>query len=333
MNDRTIGAEDRSGLKTAAFAVFAGLAIMGLKFFGYRLTGSSALLSDALESIINVAAGAFALFSVWVASRPPDEDHPYGHGKMEFFSAGFEGALVVIASIGVFIEGTRQIINPQPLPQLDKGIAVSVVAALANLALGLGLMRKGRTLNSEALVADGKHLITDVITSAGMVIGLALTAFTDAWRLDGAVACVMGCNILFVGFRMVKTSFLGLMDASDPQLLERICDLLSAHRNSSWIDIHKLRAWRSGARIHVDFHLILPGDIPLEEAHAEVKSIEEMIARGLDRPAEVLVHLDPCVGSVCPICGRSACDLRKEAAGPLKSWDRRSAVLDKETVP
>lgn len=318
----------RPALKAAAAALVAGLGVLGLKFYAYSVSGSSALLSDALESIINVVAGSFALFSVWVASRPPDDDHPYGHGKMEFFSAGFEGALVVIAAIGVFLAGAQQMLNPLALRSLDRGIAISVLAGFGNLAIGIFLTRYGRKLNSAALTADGKHLLTDVYTTAGVAVGLILVELTGAWRLDGAVACVMGCNILFIGFQMVRSSFLGLMDASDPTILERICALLSERRKESWIDIHRLRAWRSGARIHVDFHLILPGDLPLEEAHKEVKDIEQALAHGLGGPTEVLIHLDPCSTLECPICVKSSCDFRAEGVVQPKEWNRESAILD-----
>jgi cation diffusion facilitator family transporter len=320
----------RSDVSAMAAAVVIGLGIMGLKFYGYWITGSSAILSDALESIINVVAGAFALGSLIVAAKPPDAGHPYGHGKIEFFSAGFEGALILLAAFGIFAEGVRQIMNPQPLPQLQMGLLILLAASLGNLALGTALIRIGKRTRSFVVEADGWHLLVDVYTSVGVFVGLALVYFTSYYRIDGIVACIVGINVVVMGVKIIRQAFGGLMDASDPDLLEEICDLLEAHRKDIWIDVHRLRAWRSGKRVHADFHLILPRETPLEQGHTEVKELESIFERHFQGMAEILIHLDPCADPECPVCKLEPCELRQEENSVHRRWRREALTCAAE---
>jgi cation diffusion facilitator family transporter len=297
-----------------------GALLLIVKFYAYRLTHSSAVLSDALESIINVVASAFALGSVILAAKPPDESHPYGHGKIEFFSAGFEGALIIVAALGIFKVGISGMLAPQPLPSLQAGLLLVLAASVVNLLLGIGLVKVGRKTDSLVLVADGQHLITDVYTSAGVLVGLLLVHLTGWYWLDGAVACLLGLNILVTGAKLVQQAFSGLMDAANPQLLERIAALIERHRKALWIDIHQLRAWKSGDYVHIDFHLILPRDLSLEKAHREAEALEALLMAEFGPRASVLVHMDPCRDPECPICRQTRCDLRTAAACPPAPW-------------
>lgn len=293
---------------------------MAAKFYVYYLTGSSAVLSDALESIINVVASAFALVSIILAARPPDQSHPYGHGKVEYFSAGFEGALIILAAAGIFKTGFERILEPREMPNLEIGLVILLVTSLVNLALGAGLVRVGKRTHSLTLIADGKHILTDVYTSAGVLVGLFLVHLTGLRWLDGTVACLVGVNILFTGMNLVRKSFAGLMDAAEPALLEEIGRLLEAHRKADWIGIHELRAYRSGASVHVDLHLILPRTFTLEEAHREGEEVESLIEEAFDGRASVLLHLDPCNAPDCPACRRHACRVREAEARDQGPW-------------
>ncbi len=297
------GRNDSNLLKTrmaaAGAAIIVGLAIMAAKFYAWHLTGSSAILSDALESIINVVAGGFALTAVMMSARPPDEDHPLGHGKIEFFSAGFEGALIILAAFGIFKVGFGHLLNPQPLPHLGAGLAVLLGTAVVNLLLGIILLRLGKKTGSLVLEADGQHILTDVYTSGGVLLGLFLAHLTGWLWLDGTIACVVGVNILRTGLQLVRRSFAGLMDTLDPELLQRVVDLINQHRRPAWIDIHKLRAWRSGSLVHIDLHLILPGDLKLDDAHTEADKLEKVLISGFEGHASVLVHMDPCIDVKC----------------------------------
>jgi cation diffusion facilitator family transporter len=314
----------RTNFAVMLTALLVGVGLMGLKFYGYWITGSSAILSDALESIINVVASGFGLGSVMLSAKPADETHPYGHGKIEFFSAGFEGALVVLAAAGIFFEGIKQILNPQYLPQLGVGLSFLVTAGLGNLAMGLVELRIGRRTKSLVLEADGKHLLTDVYTSGVVLVGLAVVYLTGWFRFDGIIACVAGANIVFLGAKLLRKAFGELMHASDPELLDEICDLLSRHKKEMWIDIHRLRSWRSGKEVHVDFHLILPKDLPLEEGHREVKELEAVFSEHFGGMSDILIHLDPCLEPECPVCGHDRCDIRREGKIHEKIWNRQA---------
>jgi cation diffusion facilitator family transporter len=314
---------------TASFIV--GFLLMIVKFYAYWLTQSAAILSDALESIINVVASAFALGAVVLAAKPPDLSHPYGHGKIEYFSVGFEGALIFLAAIGIFIKAADQLWHPRELPSLETGLWLLLGVSLVNLALGVGLIYVGKRTNSITLVADGRHILTDVFTSAGVIIGLFLVWLTDKIWLDGATAALVGANILYTGWKLVRHAFAGLMDASDLELLEEISTVLKRHRKISWIDIHQLRARRAGERLYVDFHLILPQEFSLEQGHQEVKEIEQIFKTHYRDQAEVHIHVDPCDGDQeCPICGYDPCKSRRAETAWQRVWRREVVVAGRE---
>lgn len=312
----------------AAGALLVGALLMALKFYLYRYTGSTAVFSDALESIINVVASAFVLVSVWLSAKPPDKSHPYGHGKIEFFSAGFEGALIIIAAFGVFRMGIARLLHPQPLLNLENALLILLGINAVNLALAIALIRVGRRTSSLALIADGRHILTDVYTTGGVLVGLLLVRLTGWFWVDGAFACLVGVNILWSGGKLVRKSFRGLMDAAEPELLEEISTVLSDHRKDTWIDIHQLRAWRSGRAIHIDFHLILPRDLTLEEAHHEAKELEAVIVEHFKGAASPLIHMDPCTDNECPICRARLCSLRAKEQSEESNWDADTMTLN-----
>ncbi|WP_170180197.1 cation diffusion facilitator family transporter [Desulfoglaeba alkanexedens] len=303
-------------------SLLVGLMLMAAKFYVYRLTHSSAVLSDALESIINVIASGFALGSVIFSAKPPDTGHPYGHGKIEYFSAGFEGALIILAAFGIFRTAWPQILHPHPLPHLELGLVLLLGTSAANLILGIVLVRVGKKTVSLAVLADGRHVLTDVITSIGVLAGLLLVRLTGWYWMDGAVAAVLGLHILVSGGRLVKTSFSGLMDAADLSLLDEIAALIARHRKETWIDVHRLRAWRAGERLFVDFHLILPRNLPLHAAHTEVKALEGIFRERFGAMVEVMIHVDPCSDPQCQVCAESGCGLRKHPTHHQYLWDR-----------
>jgi cation diffusion facilitator family transporter len=318
----------RLRLVAVGLSLAVGFSLLALKFYAAYLTGSSAILSDALESIINVAASTFALVSILWAARHPDETHPYGHGKIEYFAAGFEGALIILAAAGILAKAWPRLFHPQALPRLETGLLLIFLAAVVNLILSLGLIRTGRRTRSPTLVADGQHILTDVYTSLGVLGGLGLVWFTGWYWLDSAVACLVAVSILVTGGKLVRQAFLGLMDTSEPGLLDEIARVLAQHRKDTWIDIHRLRARRAGSRVLLDFHLILPRDFTLAEVHREVKELEEIFNAHFGGQADLLIHTDPCEEPVCPICGHDPCQLRQEDALGQRLW--RSKVLTAE---
>jgi cation diffusion facilitator family transporter len=312
-------------------SLFVAVVLLAAKFYTYYLTRSSAVLSDALESIINVVAAGFAMVSIWMAARPPDSGHPYGHGKIEFFSAGFEGALIILAAIGIFRTGISHLLKPTALANLEEGLVILLAASVVNLLLGVALVKIGKRVQSLTLIADGKHVLTDVYTSAGVVVGLFLVRISGWLWLDGAVACLVGVNILLTGIRLVNQSFSALMDASDPRLLDDIVRLLDCHRQDVWIDIHQLRAWRSGNFVHIDLHLVLPRDFSLEDAHRQAMDLERSLIDHFEGNAGVLVHMDPCEPQECPVCRQDPCDRRSMDRPPAaKAWNRDQLTVKKD---
>jgi len=306
-------------------ALCVGAVLMAVKFYAYYLTRSSAILSDALESIINVVASGFALISVWLSAQPPDESHPYGHGKVEYFSAGFEGALIMAAALGIIKTGWDHLVRPQALANLDGGMALVLAAALVNLLLGAGLIRTGRRTGSLALEADGRHVITDFISSAVILIGLFVVRLTGWLWLDGALALAAGGQVLWAGATLVGQAVGGLMDRSQPELLDEVAAVIRANRRPCWIDVHQLRAWQAGPMIQIDLHLILPAFFPLNKAHTEAKSLEQTLIGHYQGRASVLIHMDPCAEPECPICRLADCTSRSEQAQrDAPAWDARS---------
>jgi cation diffusion facilitator family transporter len=318
----------RNHLLAISASLLIGAGLMAIKFLAFYLTGSAAILSDALESIINVVAAGFALSSIIIAAKSPDPDHPYGHGKVEYFSAGFEGALIVLAALGIFYEAWPRLLHPQAIPTLERGMLLILSTALVNLLLGLVLVILGRRTKSIVLIADGKHILTDVATTVGVVLGLVGVYFTGWNWLDGAVAILVGLNILVTGARLVHQAAAGLMDKSDPALLEEICRVIADHRRPVWIDIHQLRARRAGTHVFIDFHLILPRDLSLEASHAEVKQLETILIDYFKGRADILIHADPCMEPECPICGREPCEHRLATTKMQPLWRTDTLTCD-----
>ena len=307
-------------VRAARLSLGMAVVLLGVKALAWLLTGSAAILSDALESIINVVAAAFAVVSVTVAETPPDDRHPYGHGNIEYYAAWLEGSLIFLAAIGIFWESWDKIFHPAVMPHLGTGITLLVAAGLANLWLGLRLLRQGRRSGSLTLTADGQHVLTDVSTSAGVFVGLALVWATGWLWLDGFIACLVGVNIAWTGVGLVRRSVAGFMNESDPVLLEGICALLRENRHPSWIDIHRLRVIKSGRAVHVDLHLILPRDMPLFEAHGQVDAMEALLRVRLGQEADIMIHADPCDEARCPACDADPCDMRQAPAVATPLW-------------
>jgi cation diffusion facilitator family transporter len=320
----------RLRLVAVGLSLSVGMALLAIKFYAAYLTDSSAILSDALESIINLAASTFALVSILWAARHPDETHPYGHGKIEYFAAGFEGALIILAAAGILVKAWPRLLHPQALPQLEIGLFLVFFAALVNLVLSWGLIRTGRRTHSPTLVADGQHLLTDVYTSLGVLGGLGLVWFTGWYWLDSAVACLVAVSILVTGTKLIRQAFLRLMDTSEPDLLEEIARILAQHRKDAWIDIHRLRARRAGRQVLLDFHLILPRDLTLAAAHREVKELEGILNTHFGGQADILIHTDPCEEPVCSICGHDPCQLRQEETLVQRIWQSKVLTTEAE---
>lgn len=278
--------------KFAWLSIAAALATMGLKAVAYFLTGSVGLLSDALESLVNLAGAIMALSMLSVAARPADEDHPYGHGKAEFFSAGFEGALILIAAASIAWTAVQRLLHPKPLEQLGLGLAVSVGASLINLAVALVLMRAARRHRSATLSANSHHLLTDVWTSGGVLVGVGAVALTGWQRLDPIVAIAVAVNIVWTGTRIVRESVSGLMDAALPRREIEVLEQLLAAYSGQGVSYHALRTRQAGSRRIVSLHVLVPPEWSVQSGHDVLERIEADIRRALP-PVTVFTHLEP----------------------------------------
>jgi cation diffusion facilitator family transporter len=277
----------------ALVSLVVGLALLVVKWAAYALTGSHAILSDALESVVNVAASGFALLSILLGSRPPDPRYPYGYGKVAYVSAGFEGGLIALASCAILYETIQGLVRGEQPRQLGLGLVLLAVASSANLALGLFLVHRGRQTRSLVLTADGRHVLADAYTSLGVLAGVGLVLLTGWSWVDSAVAIVVALHILWIGYGLVREGFVGLLDRADPALLARIVDALQASRRPGWADVHQLRAWQAGDRTFVDFHLVVPEHWTVGQLHDANDVIRAALRAALGPETEVNIHFDP----------------------------------------
>lgn len=283
----------RPGLaRFAVLSICAAVVTITLKLAAWWLTGSVGLLSDALESVVNLVAAVFALLALIIAARPADDNHAYGHAKIEYVAAGVEGALILGAATLIGWTAIDRLLNPATLHDIGIGIAVSIVASLLNLAVGLRLIRVGREHRSVTLEADGRHLLTDVWTSAGVVIGVVLVAVTGIERLDPIVALAVAANIIYVGITLMRRALSGLMDeAAPPEQLARITEILDELHTQD-LDYHALRTRTSGHRTFMSVHVLVPGDWTVQQGHDEIEQLEARLRKAV--PAlTVVTHLEP----------------------------------------
>ncbi|MFN3340212.1 MAG: cation diffusion facilitator family transporter [Dietzia sp.] len=279
--------------KFAWLSVATSIVTISLKLVAWWVTGSVGLLADAAESVVNLVAAVVALIAITVAERPADDDHQFGHSKAEYFSAGVEGAMIFVAATFILYTGVERLLNPVPIGSLGLGLAISVVAAVINGVVGTLLVRAGIRHRSPTLKADGKHLITDVVTSVGVVIGVALVWITGWEVLDPIVAIAVGLNILFIGYKLVHESGMGLMDSTLPEKDNRAIEaVLDRHRQPGRVDFHELRTRESGRWRFVEFHALVPGDWSVERGHDLVEQVEQEIHAELPH-SHITTHLEP----------------------------------------
>lgn len=299
------------------------------KFGAYFLTASNFVLTDAAESIVNILASSFAFFSIYLSSQPRDENHPYGHGKIEFFSVFIEGALIGLAGVVIILKSVYNVFYPHEISDLIIGSVIIGITGIINGSLGYYILTKGKKLRSITLEADGKHLITDMITSLGLVIGLLLINFTKILILDSVFSILVGIYILFSSYKLVRRSVSGLMDEADFDTVTEVISVLNDRRREAWIDIHNFRAQKYGNDLHVDCHLTLPNYFDLNQVHAEVKLIDKLINSEVTK-TELFIHTDPCVPQCCYYCSMPNCPIRSKPKTEEIIWTRENVIRNKK---
>ena len=303
-------------LRVAILSIAAGVIILGLKYLAYAVSGSAALKSDAIESVVNVVTAVFALGAVLFAEKPADREHPYGHGKIEHFSAAFEGGLIALAAVMIWYEAIHALYEQWAgtfqMKDLGTGLAVNVAAGLLNGILGLFLIRMGRRHHSRAIEADGHHVLSDFWTTCGIAAGLLLVKFTGALWLDPIMAMLVGTMLAFTGFKLVRSSSQALLDMEDPEMVKRLVKAINLVKPPEVVAVHEMRTLRSGRYTHVDIHLVIPEYFTVAEGHRVVETFNAAVIRELDLEGEFHSHTDPCERAWCRACPIHPCPIRRE---------------------
>lgn len=307
-----------------------GIILFLVKLYAWYVTNSVAILTDALESTINVIAGLIGLYSLYLSSLPKDQNHPYGHGKVEFISASIEGTLISIAGVVIMYEAIGELQNPKTIEKLDLGLILVSITAVINYLLGYYALKKGKKNNSLALIASGKHLQTDTYSTIGIVVGLIILYFTKIAWVDSVTALLFAAFIIHTGYKILRESISGIMDETDELLLKEVVDFLSEQRRENWIDLHNLRIIKYGSTLHFDCHMTVPWYFNIEEGHKEVDALEDAVKNYFGDRIELFVHLDACKEYSCNICCKTDCPVRKHPFQEKIKWTIENVSSNKK---
>ena len=307
-------------MRLVLLSLVTGIVLMLIKFVAYFITESNAIFSDAAESIVNIVASGFAYYSIYLAAQPKDENHPYGHGKVEFFSVFVEGGMIFIAGSIILIKSIYSIFSPQPINNVDEGMYLILASSLINFAVGFYLMKRGKALRSLTIEADGKHLQVDAYSSIGLIAGLLIMKLTGLAWIDLALSFALGTFILYNGYKLLRKSISGLMDESDSEVIEEVVSILNKNRKPEWIDVHNLRVQRYGQELHIDCHLTLPNYYSLNKVHDSISDFDQMLNTNLDSKTEFFIHADPCMPECCHYCKVENCPIRSEEYSKHIEW-------------
>jgi cation diffusion facilitator family transporter len=310
----------KQNLRVQQLVTVIALLLFVIKVVAWFITGSVAVLTDALESTVNVVAGIIGWYSLYISAKPRDHDHPYGHGKAEFVSAAVEGALISVAGIVIIYEAINNLLHPHTIKALDYGLLLVGATALINFFAGAYCIRTGRRNNSLALVASGKHLQSDTWSTLGIIVGLALMLFTKLWWIDSVVAIALAFFIMYTGYRIVRSSLAGIMDEADKAILQKMVAMLNANRQPNWVDLHNLRIIKYGSVLHMDAHLTLPWYLNVHQAHAEIEALANLVKNEFGEAVELFVHSDGCLDFSCRICSKTDCPERKHPFQQQVVW-------------
>ncbi len=304
--------------------------LLAIKTVAYFITNSLAILTDALESIVNVVAGMVGLYSLYVAAKPNDREHPYGHGKAEFVSAFLEGAMIIGAGLVIMYESIKNLIEEQPIHSLDRGLILVGITALLNYGAGAVCLRIGKKNGSLALQASGKHLQTDTYSTLAVIAGLVIMLYTKVYWIDKVLALAMACFIVYNGYQIVRKSLAGIMDEADMDLLRNVVTILNEDRRVNWVDLHNLRMIKYGTTIHMDCHLTVPWYLNIHEAHHEVIELEKLVRTKFTDSMEMFVHTDGCLPISCPICSKQDCPVRQHPFQQRLEWTLENILQNKK---
>lgn len=301
---------EKKKFQAALLSLIVSVVVLSLKTKAYYETNSVGVLSDALETVVNVITAIIALWAVKLASEPADEGHPYGHGKMEYFSAAFEGGLIFFAAFAIIFRSIESFFSPPQIQNISEGYKYLSLATALNLGVGLYLMWVGKTHKSEALKASGKHVMSDVVTTLGIFVGLALVQWTQLRWIDSVVGLLMGLWLGFEAYSVLRSNSGALLDEVDSDSLEKLAEVIKKHRKPGVIDIHHVRMIRSGNFHHIDAHMVVPEFWDVKEAHTMSHDFEKNVVRDYEYDGEFAFHMDPCQKLYCSGCELENCKIR-----------------------
>lgn len=307
----------------------SSLLIFVAKLIAYFLTNSVGILTDALESTVNVVTGFITLYAVFISIKPKDENHPFGHGKAEFLSASVEGFLIIIAGLVIIFEAIKRLFIPAEVSQLDIGILIVALAGLLNYLIGWYSIKIGKRNNSIALISGGKHLQSDTYSSIGLVIGLTLLYFTKLAWLDSLIALIFGTIIVITGLKILKETTSNLMDEADLKLIERFGKIIDSNKTDDWIDIHNFKLVKYGNVFHVNCDLVLPWNLYLSDAHKEGEKLKNLLVANFAEDIVFNVHKDDCFTNYCKNCKKENCSRRSTAFETQLTFDINSFTKER----
>lgn len=304
--------------------------VFALKVATFFITHSLSVLSDTLESVINIIATLVGSYSLYIASKPKDKDHPYGHGKAEFISSAFQGTLIIVVGCLIIYESIDSFIHPGTLHNLGNGFWILIVVALINIATALYVMRIGKKNNSMALITSGKLFLIDFFTTITVATGLLILMLTNIQKVDSIIAILLGLWVVYDGYKILRASLAGIMDEADMALLENVIEEINKNRIDSWIDLHNLRVIKYGPLLHIDCHLTMPWYLNVHEAHKVMDQFTDLIKRKFGDSVEFFIHTDGCMAFSCEICNLAACEKRQHSFKKKLNWNMENVLSNKK---
>jgi cation diffusion facilitator family transporter len=310
----------QKNIQVQRWVAILSVVLLIIKIVAYYLTHSLAVLTDALEGIVNIIAGFVGLYSLQLSAKPRDDDHPYGHGKIEFVSALLEGSLIIIAGLFIIYHAASGLLSPSIVHRLDIGTILIAITAAVNYFMGYRCVKIGTAHGSIALQASGRHLQSDAYTTFGIMLGIAVVYFTNLLWLDSVIAILFSLIIIWTGYKILRSSLAGILDESDQSLLIKLVDVLNKNRRKNWMDLHNLRIIKYGNVLHIDCHLTLPWYLNMHEAHLEIDDLTTLVRKNFGSSVEFFIHTDGCLEFSCRICSKDDCPVRQHQQEKKVEW-------------
>jgi cation diffusion facilitator family transporter len=318
----------KQNLKVQYYLTVLTVIVFVLKLVVFFMTHSLSVLSDTLESVVNIVATLVGSYSMYIAAKPRDKDHPYGHGKAEFISSAFQGSLIIGVGLLIIYQSIQSYFNPGTLHNLGNGFWLLIVIAVINISTALFVMRMGKKNNTNSLVTSGKLFLIDFFTTFSVAMGLLILIFTGVQKVDAIIAILLGSWVLFDGYKILRSSLAGIMDEADMALLENVIAELNANRNKNWVDLHNLRVIKYGPLLHIDCHLTMPWYLNVHQAHEIMDHFTDLIKSKFGDSVEFFIHIDGCMPFSCAICTLEQCDQRQAPFQKKLNWTMENVLTN-----